>query len=640
MNTIRVSLIVLMASFMLAPAARAIEIVDSQAEATETEAAAEAEAAKTQAGEDKAAQEAQQPGVDDKDDVAHPCLSGVMEDGVCVDPEALQLSPAEMPKPGKTVDKPAQPAEKSAFEQFSDFMDVWITFTFSDDNLRHNDSFTPSIDINNGRHDFENNTDVADTHLVLYKNMDGFLPGVFTEAGLVLRFAYKGGGEYKLKDDGSFVGLRYAFDEAKKNYIEVTGFPLNAERFLLGYSYELTWGGKNSWPQNTEIVPGVRLTGHGQFGGTAFYVFAGLKTHQQTNRDELDSSSGASTGSLKTTYAGLFGGGVRQDIPVLEGTNLSIQLDVNGGFIQKGDNPMINELDLESAGESTTADDIVAQGVSARLALALGDPIGDPLDLRLYRRDPRNLFVNPGGSSYKGSWAVSLSGDFTFMRENLRKFTNVSVDATSDEIMYGSIATTDFDALGLAVHAKARVFTDLRLHVSYFYRNLEFLIFDGPHGDPPFYAFPDNDQLDGATLDISGEHRMRINADYRIAPANLVLGIGFEYLIPARKTLTDTNGNKYVTVYKERETSASSTYLTRQIRAVLPRNYEPSNIMTFKFMARYEFSKMLSAQVEVGYMEDYNMFKYEQMGTDLQKVYEEDDVTKPVSFALQLEAKF
>jgi len=578
----------------------------------------------------------------------------------------------------------AKKAEESKLKDkkpLGDFLDVKLTFTFSDDNVMHNDSFTPSIDINTGRHDFDNAVNIADTHLVVYKNLEGFLTGVFTEAALVLRFAYVEDGKYALKDDGSFLGLRYKFNDSSKNYVEINGFPINAQRFLMGYSFELTWGGSASWPQNLAPVPGARLLG--KFSPVEIldaYLFAGIKTRQQTNRDELDSSTGASTGSAKTVYAGLFGGGAAVALDGQSDEPIMLSLDICGGFIQKGDNPQINEMDLKNVGLESSKDDILATGVSLNAAAAIGDPIGDPIDLKLYRRDPRNLFVDPTAKAKeKGIYALSLSFDMTYMRENLRKYTDApGSDSIADSPagtydgpngtlaanLYGvtandrRIATSNFDALGFAVNWKARLtIGDVRMRYmgAYIYRNLQFLLFDGPHGDPPFYAFPENKYLDDpstsfkdAEITLKGEHRIRNSIDVKFNSIHLTLGTTSEILMPATKTLTlrasDGQGgyetHKYVTVYKDKETSASTQYLTRQIRAVLPVDFSGKTIYEQKFMARYEFSELLWAQFEVGYMRDLNMFKYATSGMNLKKVYEDDDVTNPVSVAIMLQAKF
>jgi len=573
------------------------------------------------------------------------CAPGTSEDGLCPDEEAEVAS--------HRGDEEAQPqgaADDGWFKKFSDFMDVWITFTLSDDNLRYNDSFTPSMDINDRRDE----PDITGAHLVLYKGVDGFIPHLWTEAGLVLQFPMSDSSvNFRKLDDGSFVGIRYDFNKQKTSYLEFTGFPFNAERFLMGYSYEVTWGGYKSWPQNDDPVAGLRLTSNVDFGDVDIYLLAGTKIHRQTNRDQLDSSSGASAGSVRTTYAGLFGAGVRYQRPVIGPQLLTVQLDASGGFIQKGDNPQISERDLEQAGIGLDEDDIMATGVSGRLYLGLGDPIGDPLDMGLYRRDPRNIFTTPGQDSYRGEWAVSLSFDTTYMAENLRAYVN---PYTTDSALSQRIATTSFDALGMVVNLKGRFLTHGRVHATYIYRNLPFLLFDGPHGDPPFYAFPSNESLDDpstpyqdSSVTMHGEHWLRLHADYRIDPIRLTLGVGFEYHMPARKELVTRTVNAQtgavsettqITVFKNRETSSSYSYLTEQVRAVLPPGVEAQRIMGVKFTARYEFSEMLSAQVEVGYTEDPNIFKYVNSGGNLVKIYEDDDVTNPVSLALVLQAKF
>ena len=49
---------------------------------------------------------------------------------------------------------------------------------------------------------------------------------------------------------------------------------IDANRFRLGYSYDLTWGGRQIYAFDPSAAPGVRL----QYQNHSFYAFAGVKT--------------------------------------------------------------------------------------------------------------------------------------------------------------------------------------------------------------------------------------------------------------------------------------------------------------------------------------------------------------------------
>src|SRR5262249_29502365 len=107
------------------------------------------------------------------------------------------------------------------------------------------------------------------TDLVLYKKAPGFIPGVFTEAGLVVRLQESTaigttGNAPLFFDDGSFIRLAYTpggVYDPKNNY-EPIFFPLSSERVRLGYNFNLSWGGGQTFPfirSNTTRAPGFKL---------------------------------------------------------------------------------------------------------------------------------------------------------------------------------------------------------------------------------------------------------------------------------------------------------------------------------------------------------------------------------------------
>ena len=140
--------------------------------------------------------------------------------------------------------------------QANDWIDTRITYTIGDDNFLKdageqvpNDS--PKINIGDrGGYDVFRSLDSANTgrenqlHLVLYKKVEGFFPGLITEAAAALELdlealAREDPLHKVLKDDSSYIRLAFALDELRKGdeYIEFVLFPLNGDRFRVGRKY-------------------------------------------------------------------------------------------------------------------------------------------------------------------------------------------------------------------------------------------------------------------------------------------------------------------------------------------------------------------------------------------------------------------
>src|SRR6185436_15360750 len=95
----------------------------------------------------------------------------------------------------------------------------------------------------------------------------------------------------------------------------LTAFPISADRFRLGYSYRISWGGTPVFPRAQGGVPGAKL----QFSKGPVYVFAGMKTSQILNEE---------TSEYETNYGWLAGGG--WDIVDV------LRFEAGGGFFQRG----------------------------------------------------------------------------------------------------------------------------------------------------------------------------------------------------------------------------------------------------------------------------------------------------------------
>ena len=104
--------------------------------------------------------------------------------------------------------------------------------------------------------------DVSRSYLVLYRKDDGFNPNWVTEAAFVLRFQpYLNPDSTEpgvtMQDDGSYVRIARKFNGDEENNLSLTGYAVDANRFRLGYSYDLTWGGRDIYAFDPMAAPGI-----------------------------------------------------------------------------------------------------------------------------------------------------------------------------------------------------------------------------------------------------------------------------------------------------------------------------------------------------------------------------------------------
>src|ERR1043165_2392605 len=100
------------------------------------------------------------------------------------------------------------------------------------------------------------------SHVVLYKQAEGFFPGLTTEAALALLVLEQPSGDIVLRDDSSYIRLAYRPSWwGERENVSLTAFPVSADRFRLGYTYRITWGGSSVFTSRAAAagVPGVKL---------------------------------------------------------------------------------------------------------------------------------------------------------------------------------------------------------------------------------------------------------------------------------------------------------------------------------------------------------------------------------------------
>jgi hypothetical protein len=505
-------------------------------------------------------------------------------------------APAQAAAPSG-VDKPPAPAGARAEDEkkdsparsIRDFLDTRLSWTFGDDDLLHQTGQTtplsPDASIGDRRQYrlfFDNlNSRFAGrenlTHLVAYGRAPGFIDRLDTEASLVLRFdlgalsANTNNLNAAIYDAGSFlrVFVRLGDKDDPKTGIGLTFWPLDTDRFRLGYLYDISWGGTNAainqsiFPRATGSSPGARI----QFDSKHVTAFFGFKTAQIVQVEEVltpggDVASEAEVVRVGQTNYGLLGGG---GVGFLD----MFRIDVGGGYFQQG------RFDLPDV----LGERVYTFGGSARAAVhSRGSGVLQSVDFRLYRNDPmkhEQYFRLEKYDPNELSWTVSLEGSHLW--QHLKDF-----DAT------GETALQPARAAALQGNLKVGY---LRVSLTGIYRDLPFVLRNVP-SFVPFETMP-------AEADVGEEIFLAAAADYHFPSVHLTPGIGAGVQFPATFTTNavDTGGN-----------SIGRSVVIRQQGdvSILPIDEEATPIIQARASLRWDLSEMLSALAWVQFVVDNN----------------------------------
>jgi len=351
-----------------------------------------------------------------------------------------------------------------------DFIDTRVTFAVANSNVFVKPGETTPSEPGTGFGASRQNTQFYDnfntrftgfetlSNVSLYKKSPSFFEGFDAEAALNIVVSTQPSGAITLFDNASFVKLNYKpAGWGAKEEISLTGFPVSADRFRLGYAWKLTWGGDSAFTYNQgtgtsstgrpAAVPGMKL----QITRDRWYAFVGAKTGLLLNN---------LLNVQERQYGVLFGGGV--DLVANR-----LRWEVNGGYFNRGIVPSLAQQGVRAP--------VNALGGSTQISL-FSDSILPSLDLRLYKNDPdvTQRFFRP--ESYPGGFSYQLSIEGSVLGQTL-----VNPDR---------FASTRVQPAG-AVALQARFKLDYwRFYVIGLYRTLSFIQFDVP-GLPPYYDFTD-----------------------------------------------------------------------------------------------------------------------------------------------------
>ncbi|MBX3128648.1 MAG: hypothetical protein KF718_18140 [Polyangiaceae bacterium] len=510
-------------------------------------------------------------------------------------PEASHSLAARSPEGDVSVQKrQATPTQPGAVRAHSDFVDTRLTWTLGDDDFLHPTGeaipLSPNFSIgdrpqyrlffDNLNSRFSGRENVS--HLVLYGKMPGYIENLETDAALVMRVnmtslaSQSNNVNSVLEDAGSYLRVFYKTggDEQKAEGASLVLYPIDTDRFRLGYLYDISWGGTNArinqsiFPRLQGSAPGAKL----QYDGKGFYAFGGFKTASivevQRRIVESGSGEGATTDTVRvaeTNYG--FLGGLGFD--VTDG----FRLDGGAGYFQQG---RFEEPDV--LGER-----VYTFGFSGRVVLHDGMPVPRSADFALYRNDPNaptELFRPEQYEAGKFAWAIAAEG--SQLHQNLKDFDRPG--ATDIQL-----------ARAAALQANLK-YGFLRTSVSAIYRDLPYVLRNQP-SFIPFQTIPDQAKTEDETF-------FAVSTDYFIDSARLTPGFGAGLQMPA------TFRSESVDLFGQ-DTSRTIVVREQGNLAFLPVGEQRVPILQARASLKWDLSPMMSAVTWLQYRRDNNATRLE-----------------------------
>jgi hypothetical protein len=492
--------------------------------------------------------------------------------------EAVEPIPQEIVEEPESIEAPVEaamdePTEAEAEEpkkrklKFSDFMSTTLTFYIGDDNvLAGNKDGSPNLGMGNDYPELffeglnsENPQVVSESHLVVYAHSPGYLPFVDTEAAFVAEFELsRDPDDNKLigrfQDDGSYVAATFWFNREKtgKN-VRFTAWPYSADRFRLGYTYDLTWGGKRIFARNRRPAPGMKLN----VDLERFYFFVGAKSLVSLRADNNETEN----------YWGVLGGlGSNVELPIGDRT-ARLSYDLGGGYFGRG-------TYQQDPFRSVT---LKAFGMSHRVMFTVNHRMGSSPDLKLLVNDPESREDVTNVPSWTGAFGFGVSGEFTTIWSSL-----INADAPNEEVLD--------DAITGAVSAQVRFLKNMRVGVDVVYRDVSFLVFNVP-GLIPYLSFA---QETIQTPQVYGAGWV----DFYIEKAHLTPSFIFGLMQPASFQAAEVGGERQTEVIRE-----ANDY------EIMPTGQEPFTILSLKASLKWGLSDILTVIGEVSFVNDFNVSK-------------------------------
>lgn len=541
-------------------------------------------------------------------------------------PEKKAAAPAASARAAEPAEKPAaEPKAKAKDDKpraYTPFMDTRLSWTFGDDDFLHKtgEAFPLSPNASAGdrpqyRLFFDNlNSRFSGrenvSHVVLYSRLPGFVDKMDTEAALVMRVnmtelaAQSNNVNRVLEDAGTYLRVFYETGGDKKSPqgLGATFYPIDTDRFRLGYLYDITWGGTNAranqsiFPRLQGSAPGAKV----QFDGPGFYAFGGFKTASiievQKRIVEGSGGEGSTTDTVRvaeTNYG--FLGGLGADATDF------IHLDAGAGYFQQG-----RFEDPDVLGKR-----VFTYGFTGRAVFHQDMPVPRSADFQLYRNDPNAPLEQFKQEKYepgKLSWA--LSAEATQLHQNLKDF---DVPGATDIQL----------ARAAALQANLK-FGYLRTSLSAIYRDLPFVLRNQP-SFIPFQTLPNAAKTENETF-------FAASVDYFIESLRLTPGFGAGLQNPA------TFRSESIDLFGQ-DTSRTIVVREQGNLAFLPAGEKRVPILQARGSLKWDISPMMSAIGWMQFRRDNNMTRLEldPSGTVLLRSFISPNF---VGYGLAMQARF
>jgi hypothetical protein len=439
----------------------------------------------------------------------------------------------------------------------------------------------------------------TETQLVVYKRVPTHFKRMDAEAAFVVELQHYTNDktyrtETQIRDDGSYVKLNWYTkrNDYQGDQVSVTMFPFDSQRFLLGYTYNITWGGERTFPNNApggdsvrsnSMVPGLRLRYDFKVGtGKDGYVFAGAKTARLLNEQ---------INEPQTYYGALYGFGVS--------FTRWLTWEVNGGYFQRGAFPP-QGTNFPGIGGRT----VQAFGGSTRLTLRKGTPVGTSIDFQLFRYSPDATYLLTQTERYDDRIAGSAAFEFTGVGQTLLDWEKPDT-------------TVIRPALAGAFNGRLRI-KKTRVFATALFRSLDYVVLDIP-GVAPFKAFPSGAEVKPEWFVVAG-------VDYYFPRTKLTPGLVFAYKNPA-----SYKSNNTTLVYRE--------YWDVE---TLPTGRDALDILSGKLTLKWDLAPFFVIVSELRYTHDSNRTKFVKSDDDAGRirVYEDKNITNRLGFFLLAQARW
>ena len=397
------------------------------------------------------------------------------------------------------------------------------------------------------------------SHAVMYRHFhkDHF----DADAAFVMRINELSEKNISLSDDGSYISISNWKDPTHKDptRVSLVAFPVSADRFRLGYSYRLSWGGNHEYGRTNSAPPGVKA----QYDTEKSYSFIGAKSAVVLDRR---------TAEQKSALAFLAGGGV--DVTPM------IRVEADAGYFDRGYNELVD----------VNTEKVQLYGASAQVTIHKEMPITSSVDYKLYKFNNErvsglfNPVHYPGGTS----WLVQSEAEI--LGQTLK-----DPDKTgTTKIQYGKAA----DLIARVMIDRVR----LRLDVSY--RDLAYILHSVP-SLPTYEDFP-------GVYEVSPDIFAAVGVDKNW---NDFLTLGIVAGVDKPATLTSPNGIPGMTG------GGNSTAVFRNnnidtLITILPAGKSAVPQFAFKQTTKLDFGQVFTALLEIYYSYDGNVTRYTRTGPE------------------------